>query len=193
MDFISKNEKICDYLKNNLSSKRYKHVMNVAEEAQKLCDLYGGDKEKCVTASLFHDMVREKSKEELNQLVCKFNLPDKYKGNSNVSHGKVAAELMKRDWGIDDEDIINAVSYHTTGRPCMSQTEKIVFIADAIEKGRDYEGVDYLRKATYENLDKGCLAALSNTIKHLEEKGIDDIDEDTVEAEKWFKENRKGY
>ena len=68
-------------------------------------------------------------------------------------HGKIAAEVMKRDWGIKDEDVINAVKNHTTGRQGMSLLEKIIFVADAIEPSRDYPGVDKLRELAFKDLD----------------------------------------
>ena len=144
--------------------------------------------EKCVTAAIFHDVVKELPNEELNALVRKFGFDEKYIDSPNLSHGKIAAALLKHEWGIDDEDIINAVSYHTTGRAGMSKTEKIVFIADAIEPTRVYNGVEAIRKATYEDLDRGCLKSLTDTVEHLKEKGVSYIDEDTLRAREWLEE-----
>lgn len=188
MDYIYKDKSLGEFLKKNLSSSRLKHVYNVVEEAKKLSEMYGGDVDKTTLAALFHDMAKGYNNDEMNYLVNKLGLDEKYLDNRNIAHGKVAAKLMEEQWDIDDKEIIDAVSYHTTGRPGMSKTEKIVFIADAIEPGRDYGGIEELRKATYEDLDKGCLLSLTSTIKHLQEKGIKDIDEDTIKAKLWFEE-----
>lgn len=189
-DYRDKNyrKEIEKYVKSHLSDKRWNHTVNVVSEAEKLCQMYGGDMEKCVTAAIFHDVVKELPNEELNALVRKFGFDEKYIDAPNLSHGKIAAALLKHEWGIDDEDIINAVSYHTTGRAGMSKTEKIVFIADAIEPTRVYNGVEAIRKATYEDLDKGCLKSLTDTVEHLKEKGVSYIDEDTLRAREWFEE-----
>ena len=187
MDCIS-NKEIEKYVRSHLSDKRWNHTVNVVSEAEKLCQMYGGDMEKCVTAAIFHDVVKELSNEELNALVRKFGFDEKYIDSPNLSHGKIAAALLKHEWGIDNEDIINAVSYHTTGRAGMSKTEKIVFIADAIEPTRVYNGVEAIRKATYEDLDRGCLKSLTDTVEHLKEKGVSYIDEDTLRAREWFEE-----
>lgn len=189
-DYRDKNyrKEIEKYVKNHLSDKRWNHTVNVVSEAEKLCQMYGGDMEKCVTAAIFHDVVKELPNEELNALVRKFGFDEKYIDSPNLSHGKIAAALLKHEWGIDDEDIINAVSYHTTGRAGMSKTEKIVFIADAIEPTRVYNGVEAIRKATYEDLDRGCLKSLTDTVEHLKEKGVSYIDEDTLRAREWFEE-----
>ena len=189
-DYRDKNyrKEIEKYVKSHLSDKRWNHTVNVVSEAEKLCQMYGGDMEKCVTAAIFHDVVKELPTEELNALVRKFGFDEKYIDSPNLSHGKIAAALLKHEWGIDDEDIINAVSYHTTGRAGMSKTEKIVFIADAIEPTRVYNGVEAIRKATYEDLDRGCLKSLTDTVEHLKEKGVSYIDEDTLRAREWFEE-----
>ena len=189
-DYRDKNyrKEIEKYVRSHLSDKRWNHTVNVVSEAEKLCQMYGGDIEKCVTAAIFHDVVKELPNEELNALVRKFGFDEKYIDSPNLSHGKIAAALLKHEWGIDDEDIINAVSYHTTGRAGMSKTEKIVFIADAIEPTRVYNGVEAIRKATYEDLDRGCLKSLTDTVEHLKEKGVSYIDEDTLRAREWFEE-----
>lgn len=189
-DYRDKNyrKEIEKYVRSHLSDKRWNHTVNVVSEAEKLCQMYGGDMEKCVTAAIFHDVVKELPNEELNALVRKFGFDEKYIDSPNLSHGKIAAALLKHEWGIDNEDIINAVSYHTTGRAGMSKTEKIVFIADAIEPTRVYNGVEAIRKATYEDLDRGCLKSLTDTVEHLKEKGVSYIDEDTLRAREWFEE-----
>lgn len=189
-DYRDKNyrKEIEKYVRSHLSEKRWNHTVNVVSEAKKLCQMYGGDMEKCVTAAIFHDVVKELPREELNALVRKYGFDEKYIDSPNLSHGKIAAALLKHEWGIDDEDIINAVSYHTTGRAGMSKTEKIVFIADAIEPTRVYNGVEAIRKATYEDLDRGCLKSLTDTVEHLKEKGVSYIDEDTLRAREWFEE-----
>ena len=189
-DYRDKNyrKEIEKYVRSHLSDKRWNHTVNVVSEAEKLCQMYGGDMGKCVTAAIFHDVVKELPNEELNALVRKFGFDEKYIDSPNLSHGKIAAALLKHEWGIDDEDIINAVSYHTTGRAGMSKTEKIVFIADAIEPTRVYNGVEAIRKATYEDLDRGCLKSLTDTVEHLKEKGVSYIDEDTLRAREWFEE-----
>ena len=98
---------------------------------------------------------------------------------------------MERDFGIRDRDIINAVSYHTTGRAGMSLLEKVIFIADAIEPGRDYPGVDDLRRLAYVDLDKACLLSLTRTAEFVREQGIY-LDDDTLAAKEYLEKELKG-
>ena len=109
--------------------------------------------------------------------------------NANLSHSKVAAEIMKRDYGIEDEDMINAVSFHTTGRAGMSRLEKIIFLADAIEPGRNYPSVEETRRLAYIDLDKACISSLERTVEYIRGKG-EYLDPDTVNALNYLKEKQ---
>lgn len=180
MDYTVR-ERIEAYISENLKEKRLKHTYAVAEEAARLSRRYGEDEDKAYLAALFHDMFRSAPVSALNMFVKHLGLPKKFIDNPNLAHGKVAAEIMKRDYGITDEDIINAVSYHTTGRAGMSVLEKILFLADAIEPGRSYPSVDETRRLAYEDLDKACINSLKRTVEYINGKG-DYLDEDTVEA-----------
>ncbi len=174
-------DSIHDYIEKNLSDKRKKHIEGVRKTAVYLADKYGEDREKADTAALFHDMFRGLSADVLNYYVKHLNLDSKYLDNVNLAHGKIAAIIMERDYGITDPDIIHAVSYHTTGRAGMSKLEKIVYIADAIEPGRSYPGVNDLRKAADTDLDQACLLSLSRTIDYVRSQGKY-LDEDTLRA-----------
>ena len=88
---------------------------------------------------------------------------------------------------MEDEDIINAVSFHTTGRAGMSLLEKIIYVADAIEPGRSYPGVEEIRRAAEEDIDKACLISLAHTIEYVRSDGKY-LDEDTVYAKKYFED-----
>ena len=74
-------------------------------------------------------------------------------------------------FGVTDEDIINAVRYHTSGRPGMSDLEKLIFLCDMLEEGRDYEGVDKLRKIFRRDMDECAETALHDELEYLESSG----------------------
>ena len=82
-------------------------------------------------------------------------------------HGKIAAHIAKKKFNVNNEDILNAIEYHTTGRKGMSKLEKIIYLADFIESGRNYAGVEELRTVAEQNLNKAVLLALDNTIKYV--------------------------
>lgn len=184
---MNKNS-IYEWAEAKLTEKRKKHTEGVIAEAIKLAKHYGEDVEKAEIASLCHDIFRGRTLEETNTLIEEWSLPKKYIGNVNLAHGKLAAYAVEKEIGIKDRDLLNAISFHTTGRPQMSLLEKIIFIADSIEPGRDFPGVDELKRLAYENIDAACLASLRGTLRHLREQGVPEekIDDDTVEAEKYF-------
>lgn len=183
--------KILTYIAEELSEKRFLHSLRVCDMALKLAHIYGIGTEKVEIAALLHDMARSMSVEELDKAVIKYGLDSKYLGNKNLSHSKVAALLACEIFGMGDEDILNSISYHTTGRAGMSPTEMIIYLADAVEYGRDYDGVDELRKLAFGGeLKRACYACLLHTMDYLKKAGID-IDEDTVSAYDYLKGERK--
>lgn len=179
MDYIK--SKITEYIEQNLKKKRLIHTYSVAEEAKKLAEIYGESQQKAEVAALCHDMFRSASAETLNMYIKQFGLSQRLINNVNLAHSKVAAEIMKREYDIKDNDLINAVSFHTTGRAGMSTLEKIIFLADAIEPNRKYPGVEETRRLAYIDLDKACISSLKRTIEYIKTKG-EYLDPDTVNA-----------
>lgn len=174
-------EKILEYIRMNLKESRLQHTYRVAETAVAMARREGADVRKAEIAALLHDCARNLPPEKLNSLVEELGLPDRYRDNVNLSHSKVGAAFAGRLFNIDDREILDAISYHTTGRCRMTTLEKIVFLADAIEPGRDYPDVEAIRDAAEESLDRGCLKSLEGTIEFL--KAADKfIDNDTIEA-----------
>ena len=174
-------EKILEYIRMNLKESRLQHTYRVAETAVTMARREGADVGKAEIAALLHDCARNLPPEKLNSLVEELGLPDRYRDNVNLSHSKAGAAFAGRLFNIDDREILDAISYHTTGRCRMTTLEKIVFLADAIEPGRDYPGVEAIRDAAEESLDRGCLKSLEGTIEFL--KAADKfIDNDTIEA-----------
>ncbi|MPQ42477.1 bis(5'-nucleosyl)-tetraphosphatase (symmetrical) YqeK [Clostridium tarantellae] len=160
-------EKLNSYLREILPEDRYIHTLGVAESAKALAKLNGVDEFKAEIAALVHDIAKYLPINEQINILKK----DKESSIDNITfkvpqvlHGYVGAILAKELIGIDDEEILNAVRYHTVGKENMSKLEKIIYIADYIEPNRNFPGVDSLRKITYENLNEGVLSGLENTI-----------------------------
>jgi nicotinate-nucleotide adenylyltransferase len=101
----------------------------------------------------------------------KMPLTDMEISTAKLYHAMCGSMFIQKEFGIDDEEIINAVRYHTTGRKNMSLLEKIVFIADFISEERDYNGVDVMREKARRSLDEAIVEGLSFTIKDLIDAG----------------------
>lgn len=183
-------KEIKEYIERNYSEKRKLHTEGVRKTAIELARKYGADEKKAEIAALFHDMYRGMPEKSLNYYVKNLELDDKYLNNCNLAHGKIAAIVMKRDFDIEDDDIINAVSYHTTGRAGMSLLEEIIYLADAIEPNRAYPGVEKLREIAQTDLDKACLMSLSSTIDFVWASGKY-LDEETILAKEYLERKIK--
>ncbi|MBR4980946.1 MAG: bis(5'-nucleosyl)-tetraphosphatase (symmetrical) YqeK [Lachnospiraceae bacterium] len=178
--------KIRKQLIKALDSKRYEHTQGVAYTSAALAMRYGEDIRKAELAGLLHDCAKCLDNEKKIN-ICKKNdisISDAEQRNPFLLHAKVGGHLAKTKYKIDDEDIINAILYHTTGRPGMSLLEKIVYIADYIEPGRDHEpNLDEVRSLSFQDLDEALLRILEDILVHLKEssKEIDPMTQMTYE------------
>ena len=155
-----------------LNHRRIPHVLGTEQEAVRLAVRYGADVEKARRAALLHDCTKRLSKKEHLELCRQYGIPldDVERKAGSLLHAKTGAEEARRVFGVDDE-IYGAIRYHTTGRAHMTLLEKIIYLADYIEPSRDFPGVEKLRKACYEDLDKCLLKVLEMTIGKLEAEG----------------------
>ena len=169
------------FMEENMKPSRRRHTEGVVDTAVRLACRFGADPEKAELAAWFHDLVRNVDPKALDGLVRELGLDGRYLGNVNLAHGKVAAALMRRDYGIADEDVLNAVAFHTTGRAGMSLLEKVVFLADVIEPGRSHPSVEENRRIAERSLDEGCLFAMNHTIDYVNSRG-EHLDPDTLAA-----------
>lgn len=163
-------KQIIEKLNTMLKPKRLEHSINVAKCAIKLSEIYGYDKEKAYLAGLVHDCAKYFTKEQIDSYVEKYNieLDPLEVDNIALSHSIIGSFAIQEVFNIQDMDIINAVRYHTTGRENMSILEKIIFMADMIEEGRNSPGVDYLRELSFnKQLDKALITSFNNTIKFV--------------------------
>ena len=165
-----------------LKHKRIPHVLGTEEEAVRLAARYGADVEKARVAALLHDCTKKLSMEEQKALCLQYGveLDELEQKALKLLHAKTGAAIARDVFGVDDE-ICNAIRWHTTGRAEMNLLEKIIYLADYIEPTRDFPGVDELRKTCYEDLDKGLLMGLEMTIREMEEMG-NPIHHHTLEA-----------
>ncbi len=164
---------IQNYLMENLKIKRYEHSLSVRDTAVELAKIYGADVEKAKIAGLVHDCAKNMSDEKILDIAEKHGLHinEICKENPQLLHGSIAAIIAEEKMGITDNCLLNAVTYHTTGKKCMTVLEKILYVADYVEPLRNFTGVEILRAAAYEDLDKALLIAFDNTIKFVIEKG----------------------
>lgn len=163
-----------EIVKSKMSLKRFTHTLGVVEMSEKLAKIYNADIEKCKVAALLHDTCKEMDMEYIKN-ICKNNfmneLSEEDLENNEILHGFAGSYYVKTELGINDKEILNAIKYHTIGAKNMTLVEKIVYIADAIEYGRNYPSVVEIREETFKNLDKGILMEIEHKEKYLESIG----------------------
>lgn len=174
--FMLPIEVMQEKLQSALSVKRYIHTMGVSEEAVRLAEIFGtqAEQQKAKVAGLLHDCAKDYPK-ELRERFCKeykVKLDDIMKQQTDLIHPFLGAEVAKREYKVKDEEVLNAIRYHTTGRANMSTLEKIVFIADYIEPNREkFDGLEEARRLAYLDLDMAMKFILEETIAFVKERG----------------------
>ncbi len=160
-------------VKQRLTNSRYEHTLRVAKTAEQLARKYNESVERTKLAALLHDYAKCDPEEELKRQIIQYNLPRELLNyNKELWHGPVGAKVAKEKFGILDEDVLHAIYYHTTARAKMTKLEMIIFVADYIEPGRKFPGVEEVRNLVKVDLEKAALKVLGNTIMHLVRKGI---------------------
>ncbi|WP_042354988.1 bis(5'-nucleosyl)-tetraphosphatase (symmetrical) YqeK [Bacillus rubiinfantis] len=158
-------------VKEQLTEHRYQHTLGVMETAISLARRYGVDEKKAETAAIFHDYAKFRPKEEMKQIIIEQKFPlDLLEYNSELWHAPVGAFLTESEAGITDREILDAIRYHTSGRVGMTILEKIIYLADYIEPGRHFPGVDEVRDLAQQNLDAALIKSVQNTIIFLLKK-----------------------
>ncbi|MED1602547.1 bis(5'-nucleosyl)-tetraphosphatase (symmetrical) YqeK [Alkalihalophilus marmarensis] len=155
-------------VKPHLTEHRYQHTLGVVETSISLAKRYGADQNKAELAAIFHDYAKFRDKQEMRGLVqSTLKEKDVLGYGDELLHAPCGAYYVKEEIGIKDEEVLNAIRYHTTGKPDMTLLEKVVFLADYIEPGRQFKGVSEVRELSEKDLDEAIIKSLENTITFL--------------------------
>ncbi len=182
--------KIRKKLKDELSKSRYEHTLGVEFTAAAMAMKFGADMDKAQLAGLLHDCAKCIDDEEKLDECKKYNvqITDVERRNPFLIHSKLGAVYAREKYGVDDEEILSAITYHTTGRPDMSLIEKIVFIADYIEPARDKaKNLKEIRRVSFEDIDEAAYMILRDTLEYLN-GGEGELDPTTAETYEFYKE-----
>lgn len=176
-------------LKETLSERRYNHSIGVMEAAVNLARRFGADVEKARLAGLLHDCAKEVDKDEAVRLCDELGIliDEEKRVQKGLLHADLGAELIKRDYGIDDEEIYSAVKCHTMGRCNMTVLDKIIYLADFIEPNRiEFEGLSELRELCKKDLDEAMLFAINLSISFVLKKGKV-LHKQTIDTREYFR------
>lgn len=166
-------KKAQELAQSTLSEARYYHTLCVRDEAVALAKKYGADIEKAHLAALLHDIAKEIDKLEMLRIISTDDIIAHnclYRPKV-VWHAIAAAIIAKHNLGVTDNEILNAIASHTTGRSGMSKLDKIIYMADMISRDRQYPELDMLREKTWYSLDAGTAEGLNQSIIFIKQKG----------------------
>lgn len=173
-------------LKKELDKSRYEHTMGVMYTAAALAMAHGADQKKAMLAGLLHDCAKCIPNEEKMELCKKYHieLTQAEIDNPALIHAKLGAFLARKKYHVTDEEVLHAILVHTTGEPGMNLLDKIIYIADYIEPGRDKaKNLPVVRPLSFQNLDTALLKILGDTLDYLKSTGkeIDTLTEQTYQ------------
>ena len=191
------NQLLLKCLSATLRPGRYLHTLRVAETATSLafchCRQPDTDIPRAELAGMLHDCAKYYTGDEMISLCNKYDiaLSDTEKRNTALIHGKLGAYLAGERYGVKDSEICSAISFHTTGKPDMTDLEKIIYIADYIEPGRKMDCTPYplneIRKESFQSLDNALLMILTNTVEYLKKDTEKEIDDLTMKTYEYYK------
>ena len=178
------------YARTRLSEKRYAHTLRVADTAEHLAEIHGLDLKKARLAALLHDSAREVDKEELSRIAGQEGIAvgEFERERPILLHGPVAAELVRRDLGVEDGEVLEALRSHTLGEAGMSPLALALYVADKIEPNREEPHVERVRELARESLRRAAAASLEDSISHNEERGKPSHPK-TLQALRWLEDS----
>jgi len=187
MDFAYYRE----ILRSKLGPERFNHSLRVVDTALEMAAKYNLNLDQVHLAALLHDYAKELPGQVLLETARKAGLITSYveEIQTDLLHGPVGAYLCRQELGIQDPEVLKAIRYHTTGKADMSMLNTVIYLADLIEPGRNFAGVEELRKISRNDIYQGMIFAYDATIKYVLERRLL-IHPLTVEARNWLLHRR---
>lgn len=183
--------KIRKAMEKSLDPKRFEHTLGVAYTAAALAMCNSVDTEDAIVAGLLHDCAKGLSNDKRLNICLKRNMSvsEVERRNPSLLHAKVGSIMAMEEYDVEDMDIIQAIMNHTTGRPGMSTLEKIIFVADYMEPGRNKaKNLEIIRKLAFQDLNKALIKILEDTLEYLKENEAE-IDDMTQKTYDYYKNN----
>jgi predicted HD superfamily hydrolase involved in NAD metabolism len=165
-------EQLIEAVKSQMPEKRWVHTQGVMATAVKLAKQYGADPVKADMAAILHDYCKYWPIQEQAKIIREHDLPqDLLDYEKELWHSHAGAYVAQAEFGIEDEEVLDAIRYHTSGRENMTLLDKVVCLADYMEPGRDFPGVERIRELAESSLEKALIAGFDSTIGFLLSKG----------------------
>ena len=163
--------KLRKFFRSYASLKRLNHCIRVAETALEIGEKIGLDREKIILAAVLHDIARDLDKGETKTWAAKYYDINSIEQRQLVLlHGKAGAAIARENYGVTDEEVLEAVQYHTTGKPGMSDLAKVVLIADTIEPKRKHISPAYRRWIVGMPINEALKEIIQDQVQYLKDR-----------------------
>lgn len=177
-------------MREELAEDRYEHTLGVMYTAEALAMRYGVDMTKAAVAGLLHDCAKCIPNQQKLKICKKHDIEvtESEKRNPSLLHAKLGAYMANKAYGVSDGEILNAIRWHTTGKPDMSMLDMIIYMADYIEPNRDKApNLKEIRKLCFENIEEALYEVLKSTLDYLEDRpeSIDPMTKESYLFYKW--------
>ena len=175
INYIEKTEEIRQFTQAHVKKSRYEHSVRVAETCARMCRQYGLDSRKGYLAGIGHDMCKDFSDEDLIAIARRDGdeITDFERQKPALLHGRAAAVLLREKFDINDPEILEAVSNHTSGVLGMCDLTKCLFLADKIEPGRPQSTDEYRARLFAMSLDDMLYSVLEENYDYIKGKGFE--------------------
>ncbi|RJG26194.1 bis(5'-nucleosyl)-tetraphosphatase (symmetrical) YqeK [Paenibacillus thiaminolyticus] len=161
-------QQLIESVQAQMPSARWQHTQGVMDTAVILARRFGAAPEKADLAAILHDVAKYWPTERMERVIREENLPPVLlEYDKQLWHAPVGAVVAARDYGVQDEEVLDAIRYHTSGRAPMTLLDKIVCLADYIEPGRDFPGVERIRELAEQDVNLALIAGFDSTIGFL--------------------------
>jgi predicted HD superfamily hydrolase involved in NAD metabolism len=160
-------------IEKRLPNKRFEHVLRVTQTAKELAVRHRVPEDKAEQAALFHDIAKFMEPAEMRKLIENSGEDKRLLSfHHELWHAAAGRIIAEEEYGVKDIDVLNAIRFHTTGRAGMSVLEKLIYIADLIEPGRDFPGVEELRISAEESIDEAMEACIIHSVAYLIDRRV---------------------
>jgi nicotinate-nucleotide adenylyltransferase len=151
---------------------RVKHVIGCSETSRELALIHGADPVAAERAGILHDVTKALDGEDQLRLCDKYGIviSDFDRAHTKLLHSVTGAEVAERVFGENDA-VVQAIRWHTSGKADMTTLEKIIYIADYVERNRSFPGVEEMRRLAYTDLDAAVLMGLESAVAHVKRQG----------------------
>ncbi len=179
-------------LRKTLDTRRYIHSLGTMALAVLFAPRFGADPQKAALSGILHDCAKGLSKETMLGMAKEYEWDPGEDGCFlPVLHGEAGSVMARKEYGVDDPEVLSAIVWHVTGRPGMSPLQKTVYLADLIEPGRKYPGVAEIRRLAQRDVHSAMIAGTEKVIEHVRNKQGLVMHPASIEMLKWLKEEKE--